>query len=316
MKKLHFMITTCLVLLMSNATGAQTNGIIESTSGVPTTATDGYNKGFYPDNTDSTPNPSFIKCAGGDMGSQAGGGYNCLIQVDQSDQHGYAFGIFMKNGTQDAFPYFRVRKTGTTIMDAFNNQPNYVNTFYYTPYIFGDPTDTYEEACTVCLTTNQNITAQNTSSVLAIYGTPTNIFPSVLPLQRGYGNTTANKGTGRQVGTLVYQMGDEGHLHYGGAYGSGALIVSTCGTGSPKIAGADGAFVITLDTGTPTSCTVMFHAIWTSTDLTCTFISDSDLVNWKFAKVGSVNAWTGVTLTASAPLTNASKIHGLCVGHV
>ena len=84
------------------------NGIIESTSGVPTTAADGFNKGFFPDNTDSIPNPSFIKCAGGDMGSQAGGGYNCLIQVDQSDQQGYAFGTFMKNGTQDAFPYFRV----------------------------------------------------------------------------------------------------------------------------------------------------------------------------------------------------------------
>ena len=85
-----------------------------------------------------------------------------------------------------------------------NNQPNYVNTFYYTPYVFGDPTDTYEEACTVCLTTNQNITAQNTSSVLAIYGTPTNIFPNVLPLQRAYGHTTANSSTaGRSARSCI-----------------------------------------------------------------------------------------------------------------
>lgn len=97
---------------------------------------------------------------------------------------------------------------------------------------------------------------------------------------------------------------------------TGTISVSTCGSGSPTIAGADAAFVITLGTGTPTACTITFAATWVTSDITCVFISETDSVTWKFAKVGSANAWTAVTLTASAALTNASKIHGLCVGHV
>jgi len=117
-------------------------------------------------------------------------------------------------------------------------------------------------------------------------------------------------------GTEVWRLEDSGHQHIGGAHASGTLSVSSCGSGNPSIAGGDNAFVIALGNSTPTACTVTFHSTWKSTDLTCTFISESDAVGWKFAKVGSANAWTGVTLTASSALTNGSKIHGVCVGHI
>ena len=156
----------------------------------------------------------------------------------------------------------------------------------------------------------------STNGVVDIYGCPQNQYigctvgarPNLLRL---YGEASC---CGLR-GTEVFRVEDNGHLHRGGTVGSG-LTVTSCGSGAPTITGSDSAFVITIGTDTPTACTVMFGTAWQSKDITCTFISESDAVNWKFSKVGSVNAWTGVTLGSSAVLTSGSKVHGVCLGHI
>ena len=200
-------------------------------------------------------------------------------------------------------------------MDALWVQSSFQNDFYYNAFKFTDPTQAGQPInCAACFTNNSSQVGNGhdgKDAVLGIYGVPTNLF-TAMPLLVAFGNTNTTTSPW-QSGSRVYQLDDTGHISTGGTVNPG---VSACGTGSPAITGKDSAFVITLGTGTPTACTVTFGSTWLSTDLTCTFISESDLVNWKFVKVGSANAWTGITLTSSAALTNASKIHGVCVGHV
>jgi hypothetical protein len=154
-----------------------------------------------------------------------------------------------------------------------------------------------------------------TNGVVDIYGCPQNKYrgctvgarPNLLRL---YGQVLCCG----LVGSEVLRVEDNGHMHRGGTVGPG-VAANSCGTGSPTITGHDSTFVVTLGTGTPTACTVIFGTAWQSTDLTCTFISETDAVGWKFTKAGSANAWTGITFTASSSLSDASKVHGVCVGH-
>lgn len=321
-KPFLFMLGISLVWVYACTTGAwavplNPADILLSNEGVPNVPDSNGNKGFLPNNTNSAPNPSFVDCAGGSMGPSAGRGYNCLIQVDQDDATGYILGVFYKAGTNNAFPVFRIAREGQSIFDSVNIQPNIIESgVYWNPYRFSDPTHMYQENCTLCITNNSNAGIHGADTIAGIYGVPVNKFPTVMPLLTLFGQTQTNDSIGLQWGLPVLKIGDEGHQHIGGAYAGGLLEVSSCGAGSPSIAGADGAFVVTVDMGSPTACTVTFHAMWTSTDITCNFISETDFVSWKFSKVGSANAWTGITFRSSGPLTSGSKIHGICVGHV
>jgi hypothetical protein len=294
------------LMLLSLASLASGQGLTSS-EGVPT-------GGFLPYNIDGTLSTKgcLVDLAGGNMGSGSYQGANFLMSCDTEDTSGRYMWITQNDNRDLPRTIFEVRRNGFTYGNGLSIQQTqaYNQPTFYTPYQFR-----YNGSIGWAALNATTDVPSVDFPVLGIWGMVSQYGDTKPPLALYYGQTTAN-GNGWVQGTLVYKLSDNGHIHLGGAYPSGSLSVSTCGTGSPTIAGADTAFVITLGTSTPTSCTVTFNATWTSTDLTCTFISESDLVNWKFTKVGSANAWTGVTITASGPLTNGSKIHGVCVGHV
>ena len=292
-----------LLSLASHASGQE----LISNGGVPT-------GGYLPYNIDGSLSAKGcqVDLAGGNMGSGAYQGANFLMSCDTEDTSGRYMWITQNDNRDLPRTVFEVRRNGFTYGNGLSIQQTlaYNQPFYYTPYQFR-----YNGSIGWAALNATTDVPSNDFPVLGIWGMISQYGSTKPPLALYYGQTTAN-GNGYVQGSLVYNLSDNGHIHLGGAYPSGSISVSSCGSGSPTIAGADTAFVITLGTGSPNACTVIFANSWGSSDLTCTFISESDLVNWKFAKVGSAKAWTGVTLTASVPLTNGSKIHGLCVGHV
>jgi hypothetical protein len=269
--------------------------------------------------------PVQLRMAAGNLG---GNGYantcsNFVFQYNQEDGFGMPFVIFNNNINADpqvALGVTRqnngIRSNSLFILQKDSGPPGW-DMFGSGPGLgVIDPTSVHARAG--LLVTQDVSTAQvgmfySATQFVGLNRTIYAVSDATVPgLVSAYGNMLCCPTNG----TEVWRLEDNGHQHVGGAHASGALSVSSCGEGNPSIAGGDNAFVITLGNGTPTACKVTFHTSWKSTDLTCTFISESDAVNWKFAKVGSANAWTGVILTASNTLTNGSKIHGVCIGHV
>lgn len=270
---------------------------------------------------------NIVRINGGYLGPS---GYNAtcasaLFKYDMADAYGYpmmflsyindmtpfvSFGISRKiNGFRANAGWIIQRDSGSPGYEVMGSGPGLgivdpTSPFASTPqYITGD-VNTMHAGGFYALTTYMGLNR-------VLYGAT--IDANAPGLIQAFGNAQCCPTSG----TEVWRLQEDGHQHLGGAGASGTLSVENCGTGGPSIAGADNAFVITLGAGPPTaSCTVTFKHAWSSTDLTCTFISETDNVNWKFAKVGGANAWTGVMLTANRPLTSASKVHGLCVGHV
>jgi len=294
---------------------------VNSTSGVPA--------GGYCANTAFTNSawtgPVQLRMAAGNLG---GNGYastchNFILQYNQEDGFGMPFAIFnnniggypqvalgvtrQNNGIRSNSLFILQKDSGPPGWDMFGGGPGL-------GYI--DPISVHARAglfVTQDVTTAQAGMFYSATQFIGLNRTIYAASDATVPgLVSAYGNMLCCPSNG----TEVWRLEDSGHQHIGGAHASGTLSVSSCGSGNPSIAGGDNAFVIALGNGTPTACTLTFHSTWKSTDLTCTFISESDAVGWKFAKVGSANAWTGVTLTASSALTNGSKIHGVCVGHV
>ncbi len=336
----HALLPAALMVLLiaasSSATGVLTPAAnpvsnIMSTGGVPKD-TGNIDGGFRPKNFDLALTPSYgswgteIKCAGGNMGSMGGGiGTNCLFAYDQENQTGSVMLVWNNSNINQPHRIFSVDRSGYTRAQGldiaqWDAGPPYYNTpqFWYSPTY---PTPTGSPGALNVTTDMPNAYVP----VVGIWGLPQNRYGSSVlpPLLSLWGNNNISS-SGYLVGSTdgtnvtankVMEVADNGHMKVGGTVSGSPLSVSTCGT-SPTIAGKDTAFVVTLGTGTPSACTVTFNWAWDSADITCTFISETDLVNWKFVKVGSANAWTGITFTASTALTNGSKIHGVCVGHV
>jgi hypothetical protein len=325
-----------LIVANSGATGVVTLpanpvGSLFSNGGAPPD-TGNIDGGFYPKNYNLSLANSYgswgteIKCAGGNLGNMGGGiGTNCLIAYDDQNQTGSAFMVWNNSQVNQPHRIFSVERSGYTRAQGldiaqWDPGPPYYNKpqFWYSPTY---PTPTGTPGALNVTTDMPNAYAP----VVGIWGIAQNRYgTSILPpLISLWGNNNISS-SGYLVGSTdganvtankVLEVADNGHMKVGGTASGSPISVSSCGT-SPTIAGKDNAFVVTLGTGTPSACTVTFGWAWDSTDFTCAFISETDLVNWKMAKVGSANAWTGVTFTASAALTNASKIHGTCIGHV
>jgi hypothetical protein len=294
---------------------------IFSASGVPT-------GGYCADVThgDSAWNgPVQLRMAAGNLN---GNGYamtcsNFVLQYNQENGFGMPFAIFNNNINSDpqvALGVTRqnngIRSNSVFVIQKDSGPPGW-DMFGSSPGLgYIDPTSVHAHAgllVTQDVNTSQAGLFYSATQFIGLNRTIYTATDATAPgLVSAYGNMLCCPSTG----TEVWRLEDNGHQHVGGAHASGTLSVSSCGTGSPSIAGSDSAFVITLGSGTPTACTVTFHTTWKSADLTCNFISESDAVGWKFAKVGTANAWSGVTLTASSTLTNESKIHGTCIGHV
>jgi len=292
-----------------------------STGGVPA---GGYCANLTQTNSAWT-GPVQLRMAAGNLG---GNGYartchNFVLQYNQEDGFGMPFAIFNNNINGDpqvALGVTRqnngIRSNSLFILQKDSGPPGW-DMFGGGPGLgVIDPTSVHARAglfVTQDVSTAQAGMFYSATQFVGLNRTIYAVSDATVPgLVSAYGNMLCCPTNG----TEVWRLEDNGHQHVGGAHASGVLSVSSCGEGSPSIAGGDNAFVITLGNGTPTACTVTFHTSWKSTDLTCTFISEIDAVGWRFAKVGSANAWTGVTLTASNTLTNGSKIHGVCIGHV
>ena len=296
---------------------AYTTTRMDSRGGTPSSGVLNGNGGYTPADMSTGSFSSqgcTVKLSGGNMGNGSYTGANFLMACDTQDTSGRFFLLWNNDNATLPKTLFEIRRNGYTYANGLSIQQTqtYNQPVYYTPGQFNYGGGNIGWAAL-------NVTSDVPSTalpVLGIFGMQSQYGSTYPPLIRAYGQTSYSSGTGYTSGTEVWSLADNGHVHLGGTGASGTLSVSICGTGSPTIAGADSAFVITLGTGTPTACTVTFKQTWTSTDLTCLFISETDSVNWKFAKVGSASAWTGITLTASAALTNASKIHGTCIGHV
>lgn len=330
-----FLFLLCLVPSFASATSTQHGyaTIIESETGVPP-------GGFLLNKTLTTTNsngPESFKCAAGPWGPTFptnNTGWKCLLQYNIEDTS-FARGVFgiVHNipgdsgggspGQSIPFPDFNIWNTGTVTTNQLliiQNSGGWWTSGGFqgsgpNAFVFGG--NPYS-ASPLIVTTDvpRSAFAGATYGIATVFGCHRgNICtagdtdaPDLLTL---FGNASCCEITG----TKVFTVEDNGHLHVGGAGLTGTLAVSTCGT-SPSIAGSDSAFTITLGTGTPSACTVTFKKAWTSADITCTFISETDGVMWRFAQVGGAGAWTGVTLTSSAALTNGSRVHGVCVGHL
>jgi hypothetical protein len=271
------------------------------------------------------PDHNIVRINGGYLGPN---GYNgtcarALFKYDMGDAYGYP--LMFLSYINDAAPFVSfgvsrkingIRANASWIIQRDSGPPGYEIVGPYAGAGVVDPTSPLASAPHYITSDVNTMNAGGFYGITTIIGLNRTLYIDTTDanapgLIQAFGNAQCCPTSGAEV----WRLQEDGHQHVGGAGATGTLSVHDCGTGSPSIVGADTAFVITLGSD-PTSCTVSFKHAWTSSDLTCTFISEADSVGWKFTKVGSAKSWTGVTFTASRTLTSFSKVHGLCVGHV
>lgn len=211
---MKYLLVIPFVLMFCSSTWAQLGvdtssahgyaSILKSETGAP----DG---GYLLNDVDTTPNANFMNCSGGYIGTLTSG-YNCLIQGDIGDTTGYLFGVAYKNGVDDAFPLFRVKREGATIAQLLWVQPNINGS--RDPYKFGDPTNTFNVNCIFCMAQHAVQDGNNAVIGMGVYGNPST---PTSDLVRMYGATTKNVGTGLLTGTLRMTIPDAGQFLLGGS---------------------------------------------------------------------------------------------------
>jgi hypothetical protein len=298
----------CLAAVTTYAQDVPASRLLSS-GGMPAT-------GYVPDNNVSgvfAPSTEYTNCAGGALLTTGATGSRCLITFNINysnggDGLGSLLRVWNNDNNQQPHLIFDVDRAGFTTAQGLRILQQGCGAPHWMSYCASP------SSAQVMLVMAD--VPGSTNGVVDIYGCPGNKYGGCVlgnrpNLLRLYGQTICCG----LAGTEVLRVEDNGHMHRGGTAGPG-IAAGSCGTGSSTIAGSDSTFVVTLGTGNPTACTVIFGTAWKSTDITCTFISETDAVGWKFTKAGSANAWTGITLTASSSLTDASKVHGVCVGHM
>jgi hypothetical protein len=119
---------------------------------------------------------------------------------------------------------------------------------------------------------------------------------------------TASPGSALEVNGTLTLSGDS-HVEATGA-GVAVAAVSSCG-GSPSIVGSDAAGRVTLGTGSPASCQIVFGTSWTNPPV-CHFTNESG--NSQAYSISAVDAFS-VTFRTTGPMTTGDVINYTCLGY-
>jgi len=330
MKKMALSVALCVLVPMSAymSFGAALNNAIDALSaGIAPNTTGALPKGGFPISRMAPATPfngiNQIGCANGEWGYLTfpigAHGSKCLIQYNTED-YSSAHGLFVvaKNVPGSNYPFIE--------WGLWNNALNTASHVYAFQNVGG----WMENALSPTAVLGSG--PQASSGVVVM----SNVLPSVIGgnygihanwgMARGYyGATDADTPDLTRMyghtnccpmsGTEVLRVPDNGHLSLSTAGSAGVLSVASCGI-APTITGGDTVFTIKLGSGNPSACTVLFKHTWNVPEVSCFINSETDVRAWSARLAGSAHAWTGVTFTASSGLSDASRLHGWCVGQL